>query len=83
MVDIKPNRPGGLAKAGKNGMLIEKALAAIEQIDTDNATLVADIAALPAATQADTKLILGRALNILLRNQKRQRQIIQFLMKDL
>lgn len=68
-IDIKPNKKAGLAKAGNNALKIDKALAAIDQID-------ADLAALPSATTADLKLILERVI-------KRQRRIIQFLMKSL
>ena len=68
-VDIVPNTKEGLAASGANALKVAKALAAIEQINTD-------LAAIPTATNADVKDMVERLL-------KTQRQIIKFLMKSL
>lgn len=78
-VNIVANRAAGLKEVGKNQLVQAKAEAAIAQIETDITQMQTDLVALPAADNATTKLILGRAIQVLIRTNQRQKREIQYL----
>lgn len=80
-VNIKANRAPGLRLVGANQMVQQKAEAAIAQIEADNAQAATDLAAIAAADLATLKQILGRTIQGLVRNNNRQKRIIQYLAK--
>lgn len=80
-VDIKPNRAAGLQAVGQKQMVQQKAEAAIVQIENDNTQLTTDLGAITAADNATMKQISGRIIQALIRNNNRQKRIIQYLVK--
>ena len=81
-VNIKPNRAQGLQKIGASQLVQAKIEAALTQIENDNTQLTADLAAIAAADNATMKQITGRIIQGLIRNNNRQKRIIQFLARD-
>ena len=81
-VNIKPNRAAGLQKIGASQLVQAKIEAALTQIENDNTQLTADLAAIASADNATMKQITGRIIQALLRNNNRQKRIIQFLARD-
>ena len=81
-VNIKPNRAAGLQKIGERQLVQAKVEAALTQIENDNTQLTADLAAIAAADNATMKQITGRIIQGLIRNNNRQKRIIQFLARD-
>ena len=81
-VNIKPNRAAGLQKIGASQLVQAKIEAALTQIENDNTQLTADLAAIAAADNATMKQITGRIIQGLIRNNNRQKRIIQFLARD-
>ena len=80
-VNVKPNRIAGLQRVGQNQLVQEKAEAAIAQIEADNAQAATDLNAIAAADLATLKQILGRTIQGIVRNNNRQKRIIQYLIK--
>lgn len=78
-VNIKANRAAGLKAVGRNQMVQDKAEAAITQIENDNQQMTTDLAAIAAADNATMKQISGRIIQALIRNNNRQKRIIQYL----
>lgn len=81
-VNIKPNRAAGLQRVGANQMVQAKVEAALTQIENDNAQLTADLAAIAGADNATMKQITGRIIQAQLRNNNRQKRIIQYLARS-
>lgn len=81
-VNIKPNRAAGLQKIGERQLTHAKVEAALAQIEADNAQLTTDLAAIASADNATMKQITGRIIQALLRNNNRQKRIIQYLARS-
>jgi len=81
-VTIKPNRALGLQVIGSRQLVQAKVELALTQIENDNAQLTTDLAAIAAADNATMKQISGRIIQALLRNNNRQKRIIQYLARN-
>lgn len=77
-VTIAPTTDAGKERLSNAAWVQAKADAALAEIVTDLAQLDTDEAALPGADNATTKLILGRLMEMVERDLKRQRQIIKY-----
>jgi len=82
MVQIELNTKQGMQKAAQAELKASKVRAALTQIENDLGSIETDLAALPSATTAELKTILGNVLQIQRRSLRRERAIIRYLARD-